>query len=107
MLNVSGKDITISKGDTATISITLTGDVPGNDTIALFTVRENVNTCNAKLEKRLGVHDGVIVLELTSKDTDLPFAAYVWDIRLLYENGDVYTPFKPAKFIVCEVVGDV
>ena len=107
MLTVNGKDITISKGDTGIITVTLTGEVPDNNTVALVTVRENVNTCNVVWEKRLPIDNGVIIIDLTSENTDIPFHSYVWDIRLIYENGEVYTPFPPAKYKICEVVGDV
>lgn len=107
MLAVNGEDITISKGDTGTITVTFSGEVPDNNTVALVTVRENVNKCRAVWEKRLAVYDGAIIINLLSEDTDIPFNTYVWDIRLIYENGDIYSPFMPAKFTVCEVVGDV
>ena len=107
MFTVNGKDVVISKGDTGKITVTFTGEVPENGTVALVTLRESVNKCEAVWEKRVAVHDGVIVIDLSSEDTDIPFFSYVWDIRLIYENGDIYSPFPPAKFTVCEVVGDV
>ena len=107
MFSINGKDIAISKGDTGIITITLTGEVPDNNTIALVTVRENVNTCNVVWEKRLQVNNGVIIIDLTSEETDIPAHTYVWDFRLLYSDGGVYTPFQPAKYQIYEVVGDV
>lgn len=108
MLNIDGLDISVSRGDTGTITITLTGDVPADGTTALFTVRKSVDmTDSAVLEKELTVSSGQVVIDLSSSDTDIPWFAYCWDLRLIYENGDVFTPFAPAVFEVCEVVGDV
>lgn len=107
MFTVSGRDITISRGDTGTLTVTLTGDVPDDGTVALVTLRRDVNKTDAVWEKRISILDGAIVIPLTKADTDIPWFDYVWDIRLLYQNGDIYTPFEPALFRVCEVVGDV
>ena len=107
MFSVSGTDVTISRGDTGTLTITLTGDVPADNTVALITVRKDVNKTDFEWEKHLAVNDGTIVVPLSSEDTDLPWHDYCWDLRLLYENGDIFTPFPPALFRVCEVVGDV
>lgn len=107
MFTVSGRDITISRGDTGTLTVTLTGDVPDDNTVALVTVRRDVNKTDTVWEKRINILDGAIVIPLTTADTDIPWFDYVWDIRLLYQNGDIYTPFEPALFRVCEVVGDV
>lgn len=107
MFDVNGTNVTISRGDTGTLTVTLTGDVPANSTVALVTVRTDVNRTSAVWEKEFPVNNGQIVIPLTTKETDIPWADYVWDIRLLYENGDIYTPFAPSVFRVCEVVGDV
>ena len=107
MFNVDGMNVTISRGDTGTLTITFTGDVPDDNTVALVTVRKNVNDIDAVWEKRLEINEGVVVVPLTTEDTDIPWFDYWWDVRLLYQNGDVYTPFEPALFRVCEVVGDV
>ena len=107
MFDVNGTDVTISRGDTGTLTVTLTGDVPDNSTIALVTVRHDVNRTNVVWEKNFTVNDGQIIIPLTKNETDIPWFDYVWDIRLLYENGDIYTPFAPSVFRVCEVVGDV
>ena len=107
MFDVNGMDVTISRGDTGTLTITFTGDVPDDNTVALVTVRKNVNDIEPVWEKRLAINDGVVVVPLTQADTDIPWFDYWWDVRLLYQNGDVYTPFEPAMFRVCEVVGDV
>ena len=107
MFSVNGNNITISRGDTGALTVTLTGDVPADGTIALVTVREDINMAAAVWEKRIEINDGTMVIPILSEDTDIPPMDYYWDIRLLYQNGDIYTPFAPALFRVCEVVGDV
>lgn len=108
MVIINGKEITISSGDNATLTITLTGEVPADGTTALFTVRKSVDLTEAPvIEKELTVSSGQVVVDLTSAETEIPWFDYVWDLRLIYENGDVYTPFAPEIFRVCEVVGNV
>lgn len=108
MVIINGKEISISSGDNATITLTLTGDVPADGTDCLFTVRKSVDlTEDPVLEKHITVQSGQVVIDLTSEETEIPWFDYVWDIRLIYENGDVYTPFAPEIFRVCEVVGNV
>lgn len=107
MFSVNGTDVEISRGDTGTLTVTFTGEVPDNNTIALVTVRKDINMIDSVWEKRLPVDNGSVVITLTTEDTDIPWFDYYWDLRLLYANGDIYTPFEPALFRVCEVVGDV
>lgn len=107
MFTVNGKDVTISRGDTGSLTVTLTGDVPDNNTVALVTVRKDINMVDSVWEKRINVTGGQVVIPLDTEDTDIPWYDYYWDMRLIYQNGDIYTPFPPALFRVCEVVGDV
>lgn len=107
MFTVDGKDVTISRGDTGSLTVKLTGDVPDNNTVALVTLRKDINMIDTVWEKRINVNDGEVVIPLDTEDTDIPWYDYWWDLRLLYQNGDIYTPFPPARFRVCEVVGNV
>ena len=108
MLEVNKLKIEISKGDTGILTIRFTGeDIPPDDTTAFFTVRKNIDSEDKLIEKQLGISSGECVIPLTAADTNLPYGKYWWDIRLLYDTGDIYTPMKPAEFRVVEVVGDV
>lgn len=107
MLEINRLKIEISKGDTGIITLRFTGDdVPPNDTNALFTVRKNIDSEDKLIEKTLAITDGECIVPLTVSDTNIPYGRYWWDVRLLYDTGDIYTPMKPAEFRVVEVVGD-
>ena len=106
MFSLSGLDISITKGDTGTVAVTLTGEVPPNGTIALVSVKKRPNSNNLIWEKRFPIQDGAFSFDLTQADTELSPARYWWDIRLLYESGAVFTPMEPSAFIILEVVGD-
>ena len=99
--------ISISKGDTGTITLTFTGeDVPDDTVTALVTLRENVDSPEFIWEKRLPISEGVCTVSLGIDDTNLPYGKYAWDVRLLYETGEIYTPMRPAEFRIVEVVGE-
>lgn len=108
MLSVVGHDIIVSRGDTGAVTITFTGDVPADGTVALITVRKSPDMIETPVwEKRVDVENGSVTFPLTTSDTDIQWFDYCWDVRLLYEDTSVYTPFAPALFRVTEVVGDV
>lgn len=106
MFVVNGTDVTISREDTGVLTVAMSGDVPADGTTAIVTVRKNIGTATSVWEKRLTVQSGQILINLSTHDTDIAPGAYYWDIRLLYDGGDVYTPFAPAVFQIVEVVGD-
>lgn len=107
MLETNTLKIAVTRGDTGTVTLTFTGDdTPENGTIALVTVKKNVDSEEPLWEKRVTIADGKAEVGLRSEDTDVAYGKYWWDVRLLYTNGDVYTPMKPAEFRVLEAVGD-
>ena len=108
MLDLKGLNIFVSKGDTGNITVTFTGeDTPPDNTIALVTVKKTADREEHIWEKELTVTNARVVIPLRTVDTDLAYGRYYWDLRLLYDNGDVYTPMKPAEFRVVETIGDV
>ena len=107
MMELNGLNIEISKGDTGSIRVTFTGqDVPEDGTIALVSVKSCANEEEPIWEKRIPVANAGCVIQLLHEDTSLPFGIYKWDLRLIYNDGGIYTPMKPAKFIVVERVGN-
>lgn len=107
MLETDKLKISISRGDTGVITITFTGDDAPDDTVkALFTVRKNIGDEEAVYEKEIAISEGKCVIGFSAEETEIAVGRYYWDIRLLYENGEVYTPMKPSEFRIVEVVGD-
>ena len=111
--------ISITRGDTASLEITFTGDAPGENDIVLAMLKKSArkDRGSALWEKELvltgsgdsqGVAFSMYELQLASEDTlQLPFGNYFWDVRILYSDGQITTPFPPAAFSVLEVVTDL
>lgn len=105
MIDIHGTEICISRGDTASISFCLSGNVPSDGTIAIVTLKKHVGAENKLWEKRLTVSGGQVALTLGSADTDLAPGDYTYDLRLVSAD-EVITPLPPQLFRVIGVVGD-
>lgn len=107
MLTVDGLKISVSRGDTGSITVTFTGeDTPPDGTIAKVALQKAVNSESPLWEKLLTIDSGRVTIPLFSNDTDYLSGLYCWCLRLLYENGDVYTPMvKPQDFRILPVAG--
>lgn len=112
MHRFSGYDIEVTKGDSLQFRVTISGRELPSGTEALFTVKKNTRSDEAAIEKRIAVdEDGVVMVGLSSADTDINPGTYYWDIRVLIPLGDgtfdVRTPMEYAAFTILEVIGDV
>ena len=106
--------ITLTRGDTATLEITFEGDAPTAEDTVIAAVKASKSAPDAVLEKALVKEDDQgetgtkWLLQIESADTEpLAFGAYWWDLRVLYADGQITTPFPPAPFKVAEVVTDL
>ena len=102
MLIVEGLKISISRGDTGTITVTFTGqDVPPDGTIAQVCMQQTQDSEEPLWEKNLTVSSGRVTIPLMKENSEYPRGKYVWVLRLLYANGDRYTPMeKPQEFVI-------
>lgn len=109
MFDVVGKTVSISRQDVGSFTITFTGaDKPADGVKVIFTVKRTPEKyAEVLLSKELEVSDSAIEINLSTEETDLPPGEYYWDIRILYETDEPFTPMQPALFIVLGVVGDV
>lgn len=108
MMNVNGQEIEVTQGDTGAFSIIFIGDDAPDDGVgALVSVKKTKTSETVEWEKNLTVSGHAVEVTLTQADTDLPFGQYWWDVRLIYEGDEVYTPMKPAPFRILEVIGEV
>lgn len=111
MRRFDGFDIEVTRGDTLSFRVNLTGrELPAN-TIGLFTIKKRPKDEAVVVEKRIPVEDGVINIHLSSTDTDIAAKTYYWDLRVLTPIGDgtynVQTPMEYAAFTTLEAIGNV
>lgn len=111
MYRFDGLDIELSRGDSIQFKVTIKGRELSEGTTALFTVKRSANAEEALIEKRLAVdEDGVVLVGLSSEDTDLSPRTYFWDMRVLLPLGDgsfeVRTPMEYAAFTILGVIGN-
>lgn len=112
MHRFNGYDIELTRGDSLQFRVTITGRELPSGTVALFTVKESPRDEMPVIEKKMEVDEnGVVLVGLSSDDTDLQPRTYYWDIRALIPLGDgdfeVRTPMEYAAFTILEVVGNV
>lgn len=108
MLEVNGLKISVSRGDTGSITVTFTGqDTPPDGTIALVVLQKTLDSEKQIWEKELAVASGHVTIPFYTEDTNLTRGMYCWCLRLLYVNGDVYTPMeKPQEFEILPANGE-
>lgn len=106
MFDISSLNISITRGDTATLEITFQGDVPTDGDTVVMALKASPKKSETIWEKSASAFDeGVVCFEIAVEDTaDLPFGTYYWDLRIFYSDGQVTTPFSPKKFVIQEVV---
>lgn len=100
MLKVDGLKISISRGDTGSVTVTFTGeDTPADGTTVQVELMRTIDSTDALWIKELAVSSAQVVIPLDAADSDYPRGQYCWILRLLYENGDRWTPMdKPQEF---------
>ena len=117
MFNVEGNTITLSRGDTGTVTIGVSGYTFGSNDRALFTV---AGGGEVKMRRELPIVDGVVTIEFVNSDTDsLNAGNYSWDIRfvmnpmydqesgLIYDGDEVNTPELPMPLVLLPTVGQI
>lgn len=102
MIEVDGLKISINRGDTGSITVTFTGeDVPETGTRVKFGLQKTLDSEEPIWEKIVQVDSGRITIPFYREDTDHARGDYLWYVKILYGNGDVYTPMKkPLPFVI-------
>lgn len=105
MFIVNDLDIIISRGDTATLDLTFSGDIPSHQgDLVVMALKSTPRDKTARWEK-VAAGGETVSFRIEPEDTkNLPFGTYYWDARIFYQNGNVATPFPPKKFVISEVV---
>lgn len=108
MIKVNGTTITMTRGDTLKVKLTLTeptGEdyIPKEGDVIKVGVKNNYSDESCLIEKVLP--NDTMILHLYPEDTkNLSFGSYVWDAQITFENGDVNTFIEKAKLKITEEV---
>lgn len=109
MYRINGYDIELTRGDSLTLRVLLSGrDLP-EGTDAVFTLKTKPKETAYLLQKRFDASDEQVVIALAPDETDLAPRTYYWDLRLqipLDTGGyEIYTPMEYAAFTILDVIG--
>lgn len=104
MLNVLGKKIHLTRGDTAYIKVSLKDNF-GNDYIPAqgdklyFRLKKSIYKESQIVEKEIGIE--TLVLEIVPEDTEqLEFGTYCYEIELVTVRGEHFTVIENGSFTV-------
>ena len=117
MFSIDGTTITLSRGDTGTVTVGVSGYTFGSNDRALFTVR-NASTKQVIMRRELSIESGVVTITFVNSDTDsLDAGRYEWDMRFVinpvYTNGgisdgdEIITPELPMTLTLLTTVGQI
>lgn len=101
MLKISGNKISLTRGDSAYITLTINTDngvyVLNDGDEVRVQVRDVPNTGDLIFEGNIEIINDEIVWHIyPAQTTDLDVATYYWDAQLQTANGDIFT-FIPAS----------
>lgn len=97
-------NITLTRGDTATLELTVKDDGVSydfSDDLVQLTVKRNTVTDTVIFQKTFT--SGVVVID-NSDTAKLHYTDLVYDVQLIKTGGGVYTVIPPRKFTVAEEV---
>ncbi len=104
-MTLSGTNISMTRGDTETLTIRCSVPFEDGDTVYM-TVRESVEAPVAfqKIVREFG-DEGEAVIVIDHEDTrDLDFGDYLYDVQVTRDSGTVTTLVKPSKFTLTEEI---
>lgn len=108
MVQISGTTITMTRGDTARISVNITDSegeiyIPGEGDKIRFAAKQNYTDASTLI--LIDVPIDSLVFTINPEDTKgLAFGTYVYDIELTKEDGTVDTFITKAKLKITEEV---
>lgn len=103
MIMIKGTEISIIRGDSATINLNIKDKVANEEyvlepnDIVRFSVKKDISDEEILIQKEF--QDNQILL--THEDTkNLDFGEYVYDVELQFQDGQRDTIIPPSKFII-------
>ena len=103
-MTINGEDISMIRGDTESLTVSITEDGEAKDFVdgdtVYFTVKANKETTTKTLQKTVtSFTDGAAVIEIAHADTSsLTVGIYDYDIQATFADGTVKTVIGPAYF---------
>jgi hypothetical protein len=110
MMRISGTKISLTRGDSAIISVTTNNNnVPfllEEGDIVYFTIKTNATTQTKLVQKVITEFvDGKATITLNPQDTKpLAYGDYLYDVQLTLRTGEVITIIVPSRFTILEEV---
>lgn len=99
-MRISGTDIYMTRGDTESIKVSISGVDLSDGDILEMTVRKRFGSPPVFYFKSTNLQSGIVSIPITPENTEnLPVGNYVYDIQLTY-SGIVKTIIKPSKFVL-------
>ncbi|HSA06135.1 MAG TPA: hypothetical protein P5556_03040 [Candidatus Gastranaerophilales bacterium] len=94
-ITISGNDIYIKKGDSASINLDFNINITG--ATLYFTVKASIDNTENTFQKVVTSHsdaaNGLTTITLSSTDTNITAGQYVYDIQINLQGGAVHTIF--------------
>ena len=104
-MTVNGKNLSMVRGDTESITVSLKGYALAEGDAITFTVREDAESDIVLQKTVTEFFDNTASIFIDNEDTkDLEFGSYVYDIQLKYRDGYIRTLVKKSKFRLEEEV---
>lgn len=103
MIIIKGTTISIIRGDSATINLSIKNRNSDEEYILLdgdivrFSVKKDISDNDILIQKTFE-NNQIKIEHLDTKN--LAFGEYVYDVELQYANGDRDTIISPSKFII-------
>lgn len=104
MINITDNNITMTRGDDVSFSVTLYSDgtlyTMNAQDVLKFTVRQKLKrgTETPLIQK---TYTGTSTISLADTDTsDLAYGQYVYDVEVTLSTGAVHTVIEPHKFVL-------
>lgn len=101
MFQVNGTNVKLTRGDSATLAVTLDGYEPQEGDVLTLSAKTSVTADDYLFQ--LTAADNVFTF-LPETTDGLKFGSYAYDIQLTTAAGEVYTVIPVSAFILMEEV---
>ena len=107
MLKMKKNKITLSRGNTAYINISVKEYKLQIGDVVKFSVKKDINTNEFVFTKEVEISEKCdsVTIKIEPDDTNsYEFGEYIYDVKITRKNGDINTIITPNVFIIDKVV---